>query len=200
MFALCQASDLRYLMTEVRCQTSDVSSSDKSLLPQSVLEASSFDPTPSAISKASKTSLVSEAVECAFASSFDSFSSGDGKESLEALTGFCATATTTTTTGAKRPVEAKGEINEERIEDYKDRVLKLEEENLELKRSYEHLMEARAVTFKTSAKSFKSQRASNTWEDGGTEKKKKFWLTAKVHVTQEEFGGTDAEASFSSVR
>ena len=51
--------------------------------------ASSFDPTPSAISKASKTSLVSEAVECAFASSFDSFSSGDGKESLEALTGFC---------------------------------------------------------------------------------------------------------------
>lgn len=60
--------------------------------------------------------------------------------------------------------------------------------------------EARAVTFKTSAKSFKSQRASNTWEDGGTEKKKKFWLTAKVHVTQEEFGGTDAEASFSSVR
>ena len=46
--------------------------------------ASSFDPTPSAISKASNTSSVSDAVECAFALSFDFFSSGDGK----LLTGF----------------------------------------------------------------------------------------------------------------
>ena len=51
--------------------------------------ASSFVPTPSAISKASNTLSVSEAVECVFTSSLDFFSSGDGKESLEAFDRFC---------------------------------------------------------------------------------------------------------------
>ena len=53
--------------------------------------ASSFDPTPSAISKDSNTSSGSEAVECAFASSFFFFFHLEMAKNLwKVLTGFCA--------------------------------------------------------------------------------------------------------------